>query len=271
MSTVVRDVGEADFQQVVIEGSRARPVVVDFWAEWCGPCRQLSPALEDAAQRFAGEVDVVKVDVDANPRLAQAMRVQGIPAVKAFADGRIVSEFTGLQPPAAIEQFFAALAPSEADRLVAQAAGAEPADAEPLYLQAVEAEVDHPGAALGLADLMAARGDVDGALEALAKGRPTPEVQQRIAALRLQAEGAEDVQALRDRVEAGDAGARVPLGKALAATGQHEEAVAVLLDAVREPSTREAGREALLEVFTLLGGDDPLVRAARPKLASALF
>lgn len=270
MSALVRDVDEADFQQVVVEGSRTRPVVVDFWAEWCGPCRQLSPALEQAAQQFAGEVDVVKVDIDRNQRLAQQLRIQGIPAVKAFADGRVVSEFTGLQPPAALEQFFAALAPSQADRLVVRGAAADPAAAEGLYREALAIESDHPAAAIGLAHLLAEGGDPVGATEVLAKARPTAEVQRLQASLSL-ADDAGDVAALTAAVSGGDDDARVVLGKALAAAGRYEEAIEVLLDAVRVPATREPGREALLEVFTVLGGDDPRVRAARPRLASALF
>ncbi len=270
MSTLVRDVTQADFADVVVEGSRTRPVVVDFWAAWCGPCTQLSPALEQAALNFQGEVDVVKVDVDANPGLAQQFGVQGIPAVKAFVDGQMVSEFTGLQPQAAIDQFFAALAPSDADRLVAQAMGSPAAQAEELYTRAIEAEVDHPGAALGLARIMADDGRTDEAREVLARARPTAEVQQMTAQLSL-GDDAGDVEALQAQVDGGDDEARVALGRALAAAGRHEEAIEVLLAGVRVLDTRDAAREALLEVFTVLGNDDPRVRAARPKLASALF
>lgn len=269
MSVAVADVSESDFDQVVVEGSRVRPVVVDFWAAWCGPCRQLSPALEQAAQQFAGEVDVVKVDVDANPRLAQQFGVQGIPAVKAFADGRVVSEFTGLQPPQVIQQFFGSLVPSEADRLVVQAAQ-DPARAEDLYRKALQAETDHPGAAVGLAGLLAETARVSEAREVLAAARPTAEVKRLTASLGLQDAGT-DVEELRARVDAGDGDARVELGRALAARGHHDDAVATLLEAVRVPETKEAAREALLEVFTVLGNDHPLVTAARPKLAAALF
>ncbi len=264
----VRDVDETTFAEVVVEGSRTRPVVVDFWADWCGPCRQLSPLLEEMADRFAGEVDVVKVDVDANQRLAQQFRVQGIPAVKAFADGQMVSEFTGLQPPPVIEQFFAALAPSKADRLVAQAGTeVDPDRRRDLLSQALEEEVDHPAAALALAAMTE---DGEEARALLARARPTPEVQQAQAALNL-AHGAGDVDALEARIAEGDDAARVELGRALAATGQHEAAVDVLLAAVRVPDTREPAREALLDVFTTLGNDHPVVRAGRPRLASALF
>lgn len=270
MAAVVADVTESEFVQTVVEGSKTRPVVVDFWAEWCGPCRQLSPALEQAAQEFAGEVDVVKVDVDANPRLAQQFGVQGIPAVKAFADGRVVKEFTGLQPPAAIQQFFAALAPSKADRLVTQATQ-EPDRAEELYRQALQEQSDHPGAAVGLAELLASADQVQAARDVLGKAPPTQPVTQMLATLGLQDAAAGDVDELRSRVAAGDDEARIDWGKALAAQGDHEAAISTLLDAVAVPATKEAGRDALLEVFTAMGNDHPLVKAARPRLAAALF
>ncbi|HVE67446.1 MAG TPA: thioredoxin, partial [Solirubrobacteraceae bacterium] len=116
---MVIDVDEAGFQAQVLDRSREIPVVVDFWAEWCGPCRQLTPALEKAAQARGDEVVLAKVDTDANQQLAAAFQIQGIPAVKAFKDGKVVAEFTGVQPPARVEAFLDALVPSEAERLVA--------------------------------------------------------------------------------------------------------------------------------------------------------
>src|SRR3954449_10002957 len=116
----VFDVGEADFERRVLERSRELPVVVDFWAEWCGPCKALSPALEQAASARAGRVELAKVDVDANQRLAASFRVQGIPSVKAFRDGSVSAEFTGAIPPAEVDRFFDSLLPSEADELTAQ-------------------------------------------------------------------------------------------------------------------------------------------------------
>ena len=112
------DVSELDFQTAVLDRSRTLPVVVDFWAEWCGPCRALGPLIERAVAAREGKVELAKVDVDANPRLAQTFRIQGIPAVKAFRDGEVVAQFTGAQPQQAIERFFDSLLPSEADRLV---------------------------------------------------------------------------------------------------------------------------------------------------------
>jgi len=156
----IYDVGEADFQQRVLERSREVPVVVDFWADWCGPCKQLTPVLERAATARAGKVELAKVDVDNNRGLQTAFRIQGIPAVKAFRDGRVAAEFTGALPPAEVERFFDALVPSEADEL---AKSGEEADLR----RALELDPSHPIARRGLARLLVRRGDVDEAAQVL--------------------------------------------------------------------------------------------------------
>ena len=143
----IYDVDEADFERRVLERSRELPVVVDFWADWCGPCKQLTPVLERAATARAGKVELAKVDVEKNRGLQAAFRIQGIPAVKAFRDGRVAAEFTGALPPAQVESFFDSLVPSEADEL---AASGEEGDLR----RALELDPNHPTARRELGRLL---------------------------------------------------------------------------------------------------------------------
>lgn len=272
-TTIARDVTEADFAVEVLAASRSRGVVVDFWAPWCGPCHQLAPVLELVASRHAGQVDLVKVNVDQAPALAGRYRVQGIPAVKAFRAGAVVAEFTGVQPEARVEQMFAGLAPTPAEQLVTRAAAAPATEREQLLRSALEHDPGHAPAVVGLAGLLADRGDTDEARALLERVPADDEVARLRAELNIAAGARDD--GTRDRLRAAADGgapeAALELGRALAAEGDHEGGLHALLVAAAAPPTRDAARTAILEVFQLLGDGHELVRATRPRLASALF
>src|SRR4051794_18536543 len=178
----VIDVTEQDFEQKVLEQSKSKPVVVDFWAEWCGPCRALGPILEQAAAEREDDVVLAKLDTDANQRLAMEYHIQGIPAVKAFKDGKVVAEFVGVQPPQKVAAFFDGLLPSEADGLVA--AGDEDA-----LRRAIELEPARADAKIKLAILLRGRGDVDEALEVLANAQGDFGADGLAARIRLERDG----------------------------------------------------------------------------------
>jgi putative thioredoxin len=251
---VATDVSEQDFQSKVVERSKQIPVVVDFWAEWCGPCRTLGPALEDAVQRRQGEIELVKVDTDANQRLAQQFQIQSIPAVKAFRDGKVVAEFIGAQPPAAIESFLNQIVPSKADRL------ADAGDEDSLR-EALELDPRHARAAIGLGRLLLGRGDSEEARQLL-KPFPHDFIADGLAAraeLSVAGNGAhaDELQAAFSAWDGGEP------AEAL------EQLQAVLADE-QDPGRKDLLRRVMVAIFTELGADHPLAREHRRRLASAL-
>lgn len=271
----VHDVDTASWQTAVIERSHEVPVVVDFWAAWCGPCRTLGPILEQAVEARGGEVVLAKLDVDSNQQLAAQFRVQGIPAVKAFKDGRVVAEFVGAQPAPAVERFLDQLVPTPADRAVAEARrllGADRPGAIARLREALALDPGHRGAAIALAEAVVDE-DPDQALELVRPHRPDPAAEAVVVRAELATAGG-DADTLRQRIadDADDDGSRIALARLLAADGAHADAVDLLLEAVRIGGDhRDEAREQLVGLFTVLGDDSDLVRAARPKLASALF
>jgi putative thioredoxin len=254
---MVFDVSESDFQQRVVERSREIPVVVDFWAEWCGPCRVLTPALEAAAAAREGAVDLAKVDVDQNQALAAGFRVQGIPSVKAFRGGEVVDEFTGALPPPQVESFFDRLAPSEADRL------AQSQD-EASLRRALELDPRHLEAARGLGRLLIGRGEWEEAATLLAGFEHDYVAAGLLARARLAAVNG-------DRPAGASADGRSAAFAAWDA-GDRERALDLLQDEVRAatPEDRDALRMVMVAIFTELGPDSAVARDHRRRLAAAL-
>ena len=231
------EVTDDTFERDVLDRSTEVPVVVDLWAEWCGPCRTLGPILERVVGATDGKVELVKVDVDANPRVASTFQVQSIPAVFALKDRKIVDSFIGAIPEPAVREFVDRLAPveTEADRLVA-------AGDEASLRAALELQPDHAGAVAALAELLVARGERDEALALVGRIPETAET-RRVAALARVGDGVEGDDGVEARLDA-------------------------LLDRVKQ---EDDARQQFLDLLEVLGADDPRTATYRKRLTARLY
>jgi putative thioredoxin len=246
------DVDEAGFEQAVIERSRSVPVLVDFWAEWCGPCHRLAPVIESAVAATDGAVELVKIDIEANPNIARRYGIQGIPNVKAFRDGELVDEFTGAQPPAVVQRFVASLVPKASDALAA--AGDEQSLREAIELDPVRADVR-----VKLARILLADGREDDALDLVRPVQHDREADGLLARHELALDAA--------------APPVSRLGLEALARGEFEAGLRSLLEAIAETGgdTRDRIRRVMIGTFAELGDADPLAIAIRKRLAAALY
>jgi putative thioredoxin len=242
------DVTETNFEEAVLQRSHALPVVVDFWAAWCAPCRQLGPVLEHEAEKRSGKLELVKLDVDANPTISRSYGIQGIPAVKAFRDGRAVSEFVGAQPAAVVGRFLDSLFPSEAELL------AKSGDEESLR-SALRLEPGRVDAALKLARILHGRGLANEAIGVLGKVHGSFAAEGLAARIKLEETAATHLKSAFTALDSGD----------------NEQGLDLLIGAIASRrDSRDDIRRVVVGVLDELGADDPLAMSSRRRLASAL-
>jgi putative thioredoxin len=279
------DVNTQTFQSLVIEGSREKPVVVDFWAPWCGPCRALTPVLEKLAAEYDGRFVLAKVNSDENQELSARLGVRSIPSVKAFVDGRIVDEFTGALPERAVREFLDGIIPSPADELRIRAAQIyrdtrDIDQALDLLSQAAELESGNEDVLIDRAALLIEHGRYDEARSLLGSLSPLMRMEERVKLLDSKldlAEGAADApseELIRKRIAGNDNDleARLQLAHLHVGRGEHRQALEELLEMVRRDRSfgEDVARKTMLKVFELLGNGGELVSEFRKKLASAM-
>jgi putative thioredoxin len=275
-TTYIIDVSQATFQAEVVERSAQQPVVVDFWAPWCSPCRTLGPTLERLAKEADGAFRLAKLNVDDNPDLAMRFDVQGIPAVKAFRDGKVVAEFVGAQPEPAVRQFIKNITPDKADQFLAMAGGMLAAhrwpEAEAGYRQIRAADSNNGPAALGLLKALLAQGkgiEAERLLDEFPNGREAGDAERLRPLARYLVEAQQGPGCLDDQsLEA----AYCRAGKLIAGGDLQGAMDAILIVLRRDKKFRQGEpRVVMLGVFEVLGDQDPLTREYRNKLANVLF
>jgi len=286
MAAHVIDVNEANFEQAVLEASTRAPVVIDFWAPWCAPCRELGPVLERLAAEYDGRFTLAKVNADESPALTAQFGVRGIPSVKAIVNGALVDEFAGALPEPMVREFIERVLPSPSEELRLQAAHAYSADRDAaralgLLEQAEKSDPGNEAVRVDQAEIYLDLKQLDAARKLLDSLGGLAQMGDRVVALRARldlAQGAAqagDEGTLESRIaqEPGDLEARLQLAQILVARKRYDAALGHLLEIVkRDRGFRDdAGRKTMLEVFTLLGQDNELVAEYRRRLASAMY